>query len=158
MVQKICLSLQCQKKIIIKKNKDMANYFVCSTTAMSKKSFKTLYKVIKTGSCYANTSRTIVQEMVKGEDGNWALKPNGTPLPLVYGKLKGFASQVTDDEILACIDKNLTTAEKERDFAELRAYFNRDNASEVETWHKAGATVMSNQVWCPYSEIPTDLV
>jgi len=156
MVQKKCLSLHRQNKNNNQKHKNMANYFVCSTTAMSKKSFKTLYKVIKTGSCYANTSRTIVKEMVKGEDG-WTLKPNATPLPLVYGKLKGFASQVTDDEILACIDKNLTTAEKERDFAELRAYFNRDNASEVETWHKAGATVMSNQVWCPYAEIPTDL-
>ena len=132
----------------------MDNYFVCCTTA--NKCFKTLYKVIKRGSVYSNTTRTIVKEMVKDENGNWGLKPNATPLPLVYGKLKGFASQVTDDEILTCIDQNLTTAEKERDFAELRAYFNRDNASEVESWHKAGATVMSNQVWIPYSEIPNE--
>jgi len=132
----------------------MVNYFVRNING-----YRDLFKTTNNGSKYYNTTRHIVKQMVWDKGlGMWVEKPNAAPIVLVYGTIKGFSANVSDEDILGVIDNNLSDAQRERDFNELRKYFNEPNATDVETWHRAGETILSQCLWTPYDEIPNGVL
>lgn len=128
------------------------NYFVRNINGN-----RSLFHVVVNGSRYANTSRCIVVEMQK-VNGVWCDKPKAVRKSIVYGKLKGFSVPISDKEIWDVIDINLSARERQKDFDELRAYFDQPNSADVETWHESGETVATNKLWTPFFSIPNDIL
>lgn len=127
----------------------MANYFVFKNGE-----FSSLYEVTSNGS-KVNTASTrhVCRQMDKAQDGEYVSNMKKTPKVLVYGKLRGFVTKVSDDEIWDVIDKNLSESARQKDFKDLRAYFDEPNSSEVECWHESGATVVTKGIWIPFETL-----
>jgi len=135
----------------------MPKYFICRNLDTN---HRLLYKVVKDGDKNNKLSkRQILKIMEKTADG-WQVKPNAFPFPLVYGKLKGFAAEVSNKDILDAITEcnpNISKEEMDKDFHELREYFNTPLEGDIEVWHKCGDTVLSKLLWTPFDEIPSDM-
>ena len=138
------------------------NYFVCNRNGI-----RSLYKTASRCNKMNKLSTLhnvvpMVQMTMVDENGNiyreWVEKTNAVVTPLVFGTIKGYVVPITDAEIWEFIDKNLSAAERAKDFKVLRAEFNRPNDSDVECWHRSGATIATCELWTPFDKIPTDLV
>lgn len=132
-------------------------YFICNSNG-----FKKMYQVMSEGSKYNPTcKRCIVAPMNHDADGN-LVAHKITRIPLVFSKLKGFVTKISDEEIWDIMGlHNASFSERNKrmkDFTEHRNYFDDPNNAEYETWHESGDTVLSSKIWTPCDHIPSDLL
>lgn len=116
-----------------------------------------LYKVTKRGSDLnkTNTSCFIVKYADVDREGNLSLVDSEVIDQVVFRKRKGVIIEVTDKEIWDIIMEqghDLTKAQRQKDFEELRTYFDKPIEDDEPRWCSPRDTTASGDIWIPLSD------
>lgn len=117
-----------------------------------------LYRVEKRGSIVNGTKTACYVTKYADIDrqGNISIVDSKVVDQLVYRKRKGVMIEVSDKDIWDIImeqGKDLTMSQRQKDFDELRAYFDKPVEDDEPRWCSPRDTTASGDIWIPFSDI-----